>query len=103
MSPDYERVLDYELGATIVVSFTTRGREVVDYAVVLTVGHDGGRSTVRVYDGAHGRNDMHRYTRSAGKQPAEVFDRGTLGDGFRAAIDAIERGYREMIDAWLAS
>jgi len=53
--------------------------------------------------GAHGRNDMHRYTRSAGKQPAEVFDHGTLGDGFRAAKEAIEHGYREMIDAWLAS
>jgi len=51
MSPDYERVLDYELGATIVVSFITRGREVVDYAVVLTVEDHGARATVRVYDG----------------------------------------------------
>jgi hypothetical protein len=39
---DYRRhgfrdVLDYELGRRIVVAFTTLGREVVDYAVILTI------------------------------------------------------------------
>jgi hypothetical protein len=32
--------------------------------------------------------------------PAEVFDRGTLGEGMRAAIEQVERGYEEMIDGW---
>jgi hypothetical protein len=33
---------------------------------------------VRVYDAAHGHNEMHRYTRSGGKEPGEVFHSGTL-------------------------
>jgi hypothetical protein len=53
-----------------------------------------------VYDGAHGENDLHRYIREGGKQAAEVFDRGTLGEGMRAAIEQVERGYEEMIDGW---
>jgi hypothetical protein len=60
MSQRYRDVLDYEIGARIVVEFTTRGRDVVDYAVVLTVDDEENQSmTVRVYDGAHGVNDMH--------------------------------------------
>jgi hypothetical protein len=27
-------------------------------------------------------------------------DRGTLGEGMRAAIEQVERGYEEMIDGW---
>jgi len=56
--------------------------------------------TVRVYDGAHGENELHRYTRQGGKQPAEIFHRGTLGEGMRVAIEAIKRGYQSMIEAW---
>ena len=52
------------------------------------------------YDGAHGENEMHRYTRQGGKQAAEVFHRDTLGAGMRAAIEAITRGYQPMIEAW---
>lgn len=62
---------------------------------------DGGEThTVRLYDGAHGVNEMHRYTRGAGKQPAEIFHGGTLGEGMRAAIHEIEDGYEAMIEAW---
>jgi hypothetical protein len=43
---------------------------------------------------------MHRYTRSAGKQPGTPLHRGTLGDGMRAAIAEIKSGYREMIEGW---
>jgi hypothetical protein len=53
-----------------------------------------------VYDGAHGENDLHRYTRDGVKQAAEVFDDGTLGEGMRAAIEQVERGNEEMIDGW---
>ncbi|HZL49145.1 MAG TPA: hypothetical protein VFC30_09050 [Solirubrobacteraceae bacterium] len=31
---------------------------------------------------------------------AEVFDRGTLGEGIRVAIEEIKGGYEEMIDGW---
>lgn len=84
------------------VEFKTspRGRDVVDYSVVLIVKQEGRTETVRVYDGAHGENELHRYTRDGGKRAAEVFDRGTLGEGMRAAIAAIEHGYDEMIEGW---
>jgi hypothetical protein len=49
MNQRYRDVLDYEIGARIVVEFTTRGREVTDYAVVLTVDGEAGEAmTVRV-------------------------------------------------------
>lgn len=82
------------------VAFTTDRREVTDYAVVLLVEEGEQIETVRVYDGAHGENELHRYTRQAGKQAAEVFHLGTLGAGMREAIDAIKFGYQPMIEAW---
>jgi hypothetical protein len=100
----YRDVLDYEIGVRIVVEFTTRDREVIDYAVVLTVDDaDGEAVTVRVYDGAHGVNDMHRHDRAGEKAPAASFHAGTLGEGMRAAIIAVRAGYKEMIDAWRAT
>lgn len=100
MSAYYLRVLDHVLGAMLRVEFTSERREVIDYAVVLLLATPEGMETVRVYDSAHGRNEMHRYTRGGGKQPGAPFHSGTLGDGMRAAIEEIERGYREMIEAW---
>lgn len=82
------------------VEFTTDGREITDYAVVLLLAIGDTTKTIRVYDGAHGHNEMHRYTRSAGKQQGELFHAGTLGEGMRAAIDEVERGYGEMIEGW---
>jgi hypothetical protein len=102
-SQRYRDVLDYEVGARIVVEFSTRGREIIDYAVVLTVDEDGEAVTVRVYDGAHGVNDMHRHDRAGEKAPAVSFHAGTLGEGMRAAIIAVRVGYKEMIDAWRAT
>ncbi|HSK50563.1 MAG TPA: hypothetical protein VK889_08740 [Solirubrobacterales bacterium] len=100
MSAYYQRVLDHVLGALLRVEFTTDGREIADYAVVLLLALDESTETIRVYDGAHGHNEMHRYTRSDGKQPGEPFHAGTLGEGMRAAIAEIERGYGEMIEGW---
>jgi hypothetical protein len=100
----YRDVLNYEIGVRIVVEFTTRGSYVLDYAVVLTVNDEAGEATtVRVYDGAHGVNDMHRHDRDGEKAPAETFHAGTLGEGMRAAITAVRTGYKEMIDAWRAT
>ena len=100
MSADYLRILDHVLGAMLSVEFTTEGRDITDYAVVLLLAVGKVTETIRVYDSAHGHNEMHRYTRSEGKQSGTPFYSGTLGDGMRAAIDEIERGYREMIEGW---
>lgn len=100
MSAYYQRVLDHVLGALLRVEFMTDGNQVIDYAVVLLVAIDGTTETIRVYDGAHGHNEMHRHTQSGGKQPGEPFHAGTLGEGMRAAIEEIERGYGEMIEGW---
>jgi hypothetical protein len=50
---------------------TERGN-VISYSVVLLALHGGAWRTVRVYDNAHGANEMHRYTLAGGKQPAEL-------------------------------
>lgn len=97
MSAFYRRILDQALGALLRVQFTTQGRDVVDYAVVLLLDTEKGTETIRVYDSAHGHNEMHRHTRSAGKEPATVFYSGTLGEGMR---EEIEGGYRKMIEGW---
>ena len=96
----YGRVLDHALGALLRVQFTTEGNDVIDYAVVLLLDTKKEMETIRVYDAAHGHNEMHRYTRSGGKGPGAAFHGGTLGEGMRAAIAEVERGYREMIEGW---
>jgi hypothetical protein len=100
MSAYYLRILDHVLGAMLRVEFTTDGRKIINYAVVLLLALDGSTETIRVYDGAHGHNEMHRYRQSGGKQQGEPFHAGTLGEGMRAAIAEIERGYGEMIEGW---
>jgi hypothetical protein len=100
MSAYYQRILDHVLGAVLRVEFASNGREITDYAVVLMWATDGSAETIRVYDGAHGQNEMHRYTRSDGKQSGKLFHAGTLGEGMRAAIADVESGYGEMIEGW---
>ncbi len=100
MSADYTRLLDRLLGVFVHIEFKTDRRDVVDYSIVLMVEVEGEMETVRLYDGAHGENELHRYTREGGKQPAEVFHRGGLGPGMRTAIQEIEDGYGAMIEAW---
>ncbi len=92
--------LDFVRGISMLVWFETDRRDVTNYALVLVVRAGGGLETVRVYDAGHGRNEMHRYTRQLGKQPASGFHRGTLGEGMRAAIEAMKDGYEEMVDGW---
>jgi hypothetical protein len=100
VSADYTRLIDRARRVFLHVEFTTERRTVIDYAIVLLIEVDGRLETVRVYDGAHGENDLHRYGRQTGKEPAETFHRGTLGEGMRAAIGEAERGYQAMIEAW---
>lgn len=100
MSAYYQRVLDHVLGAVLRVEFTTDGRTITDYAVVLSLAVGDRTETIRVYDGVHGHNEMHRYRRSDGKQSGEPFHAGTLGEGMRAAIAEVESGFGEMIEGW---
>lgn len=98
----YVDVIDYRLGVDLVVEFETAGTEVVSYSLVLRLDADAGAETVRVYDSAHGLNEMHRFTRDAGKQRGVEIHRATLGEGMRAAIEEIKRGYLAMIEGWEA-
>jgi hypothetical protein len=103
MSPRYRDTLDYEKGVRIVVEFTVRRREVLDYAVILTVEQEGESAIVRSYDGTHGVNEMHRHSRGGAKAAAARFHAGTLGEGMRAAIVEVRANYQQMIDAWRAT
>ena len=82
------------------VRWSTRRRDVTDYAVTLTAVEGDQRRTIRVYDGAHAVNEMYRFTRDGGKQPAIVFHDGTLAEGLRAAQLEVRRGWAEMIEGW---
>jgi hypothetical protein len=94
----YRDWLDAE--AAIDVRFTTLRMKVIDYVVVLLAVEAGDRWAVRVYDNAHGDNEMHRYNREGFKGAAEMFHRGSSGEALRSAIDAVRGGYSEMIEAW---
>ncbi len=100
MSGEYTQPLNALRTVFMHVKFTTDRRDVVDCAIVLLGEEKGEVVAVRLYDGAHGENEMHRYTRSGGKEPAEIFSRDGLGPGMRAAIEEIKRGYGAMIESW---
>jgi hypothetical protein len=100
MSGAYERVLGGRALMYVAYKIGRHGPDVMDYSVVLVVDVDGRKETVRVYGGAHGENELHRYAREGGKQVAEIFHRGNLGEGMRDAIKGIVNGYQEMIDGW---
>jgi hypothetical protein len=102
MSAEYFVELGGDSEKLMHVEFTSRRRNITDYTVLLTVEREGETPTVRLYDGAHGINEMHRYTRAGGKQPAEVFHHGTLGEGMREATKQIKSTYQSMIEAWQA-
>jgi hypothetical protein len=51
-------------------------------------------------DSSHGINEMHRYTRSGGKQKGVVFTGATLGEGMRMAMEDIKKSYLAMIEGW---
>jgi hypothetical protein len=88
--------------AELVVWFLTERASVISYSVVLLALHEGAWHTVRVYDNAHGANEMHRYTVAGGKQPAEPVHAGEAGEAMRSARDEVLAGYEKMIEAWRA-
>jgi hypothetical protein len=94
--------LEQARGAVMIVDHTTEQGVMVDYSVVLVLNSDVGPKTIRLYDGAHGRNEMHRYSSGGEKRSGEVFHRGTLSEGMQVAINEIKRGYARMIEGWEA-
>lgn len=100
MTTTFGWLLDAVPRTSLRVEFTTGRHEVADSAVMLLIGEEGEEQTVRVYDGSHGVNELHRYNRRGQKQSAEVFHPGTLGEGMRFAIKQIEAGYEAMIESW---
>ncbi len=101
MSGSYEYPLDGARTAWLTVRFETVLREVVAYAIVLSVDTGGRRETVRVYDSAHGFNEMHRYTLRGRKQPGELFHAGRHARGDRRVHGPVrddDRGVASMSD-----
>jgi hypothetical protein len=82
------------------VKFQSKGRDIVEYSLVLVVGAPEEPETVRVYDSAHGFNEMHRFIKEDGKQRGVAFHAGTLGEGMRMAIKSIKSGFQQMIEGW---
>ncbi len=86
--------------AELVVWFLTERSEVTSYAVVLLVRDQDHLAPVRVYDNAHGQNELHRHTRTGGKQAAEPHLQASHGEAMRAAIAEILAGYDKMVQGW---
>ena len=86
--------------AEVLVWFVTERGKVVSYSVVLVAQHQGAWHTIRVYDNAHGQNEVHRHTLAGGKQSAESFLPGDFGEAMRAAQAEVLARYDKMIEAW---
>lgn len=96
------RVVDeLEPGIDVISEWETdeRGR-VTSYVVVLRVERAGRWHGVRVWDNAQGVGEMHRYTRSGGKQRAQVVHRGEFGEAMRAARQHAKESYQAIIESW---
>lgn len=100
MSAAYWEEVDIVRGVWMWVDFRTARGDVVDYVVTLALETTDGMATVRIYDAAHGFNEMHRFTRSGGKQDGVEIHHGNLGEGLRSAKEEIKRSYRSMIEGW---
>jgi hypothetical protein len=100
VSAHYYKDLDLPREVHIWVDFSTERGTVVNYRVVLLLETSVGPETIRVYDGAHGYNEMHRYTRRLGKQTGTLFHSGSLGEGMRAAMQDLEARYLKMVEGW---
>jgi hypothetical protein len=100
VSAAYDLVLSWHPEVILRVGQTTERGELVDYTLVLLLATPEGIQTIRVYDSAHGYNEMHRYGRGTGKRTGVRFHSGSLGEGMRTAIDDVKRGFDEMIEGW---
>jgi hypothetical protein len=100
VSARYVEDLDLLGRVRLWVDFKTVRGEVTNYVVVLLLATPNGTETIRVFDGSHGYNEMHRHTRSGGKQTGMRFHSGSLGEGLQAAIENAKRNHLQMIEGW---
>lgn len=84
----------------MVVDFTTDRDGVARYKIVLVALIDDDEKTIRVYDNTHGPHDLHRYTRSGGKQDADNWHHGSPTEAMNDARDLIRNRYEDMIRSW---
>lgn len=103
MSPRTEYELALSATAILHARLDTEHGEAVRYAVTLVAEEQGELRTVRVYDSAHGRPEMHRYSFAGEKQAAEKAPGGTASEGFNMALDLVTDGFQEMIEGWRRS
>jgi hypothetical protein len=96
----YDEIFDEGLGIVMRVRYARTGRTIDGYAITLVAKVEGAVETIRLFDTAHGFNEMHRYTRSGGKQTGKPFHSGTFGEGMRAAISQVKSGRDQMIEGW---
>jgi len=96
----YRETLDLVRGTYLYVEFRTLGPEVIDHSLVLVMRVQGKIEIVRIYDAAHGFNELHRFTRRDGKQRGVPFHRGNLGEGMRAAMSSIKSNFQQKIEGW---
>lgn len=79
------------------------GRPITGYAVLLQVWEGGEWRTIRLIDNAHGRHEMHRYTRREGKRSAESFHHGKINDAIPDAIADLRDRWETILAAWKRS
>ncbi len=96
----YEQSVDIGIVDGVVIRFSRSGRPIDRYAVVLLVGVDDAWHEVRLFDNHLGDHHMHRYTRSKGKQPPEMFHSGPTNAAISAAIEHLKAHWEAIIDSW---
>lgn len=82
------------------IRFSSSGRPIHRYAVILLAYRDGGWREVRVFDNHLGEHHQHRYTRAGGKADAELFHPGPTNQAIAAAIDHLKTGWAAIILSW---
>lgn len=100
MSPRTEYELALSDSAILYARLDTEHGAAGGYAVTLVALEEGEMKTVRVYDNAHGKPEMHRYNRKGEKQSAESAPGSNASEGFNMALELVSNGYMEMIDGW---
>jgi len=103
VSPRTEYELPLSDAVIVYARLDTERGMAISYAVTLVVKDRSDLRPVRVYDNAHGLPEMHRYSRTGEKQPAERASGTTASEGFNMALDLISNGFREMVEGWRRS
>ncbi|HUE25926.1 MAG TPA: hypothetical protein VMP89_04060 [Solirubrobacteraceae bacterium] len=96
----YERSVDIGVAEDVVIRYSSSGRPIERYSVVLLVRTPRGWREVRVFDNHQGSHHMHRYTPTEGKQSAEVFHPGPARAAIPAAIRHLKDHWEAIVEPW---